>query len=159
MGRHAVGQWVDLHQLEEFIRLLVDQLFVDAFVRGPVFEAEFHVFAHVHVGKDGVVLEHHADVALGGVQVVDAGVVKIEIAAFNAVETRDHAQQRGLAAAAGAQQGKKFAAADAQRQIFDHGGVSVTLHGVADADIDTHGNLSFGCSVIKHISGLVLAAL
>ena len=158
LGGHAVRQLVDLHQLQKFVRLAVDQLFIDALVRGTVFEAEFHVLAHVHVGENGVVLEHHADIAFGGVQIVDAGVVKVEIAALDGVKARDHAQKRGLAAAAGAQQGKKFAAADAQRQVFDHGGVSVALYGVADADIDTHGNLSFGCSIL-HIPDQALVAL
>ena len=92
------------------------------------------------MGENGVVLEHHADIALGGVQIVDAGVVKVEIPALDGVKARDHAQQRGLAAAGGAQECEELAAPDAQCEVFDHGVVPVAFHSVADIDIDAHNN-------------------
>ena len=106
--------------------------------KGAVFEPELHVFAHRQVGEDRVILEHHADVALGRVQVVDAGAVKIEIPALDGVEAGDHAQQGRLAAAGRPKKGKKFPAADVQVQVLDNGIAAVFLHGVLDPDFYAH---------------------
>ena len=74
----------------------------------PVFQAEFHVFAHRHMGEYGVILEHHADIALGGGDVVDHLGIEGDGAPFDAVKARHHAKQGGFAAAGRAQQGEKF---------------------------------------------------
>ncbi|MPM99821.1 hypothetical protein SDC9_147016 [bioreactor metagenome] len=59
--------------------------------------------------KDGIILEHHADVAQRGIEVVDAGIVKIEVSAFDGVKARYHAQQRCFSAAGRSQQREKLA--------------------------------------------------
>ena len=111
LGRHAVGVLVDLHHAQDFVRPAV------ALLPGhPAgLEAVGDVVAHGHVGEHGVVLEHHAHVALVGGDVVDHLVVHADLAAFNGVEADDHAQQRGFAAAGRAQQREKFAGLDGRR--------------------------------------------
>ena len=69
-----------------------------ASVKGTIFQAEFHIFSHAHVGKNRIILEYHADIPLGRVQVIDPRGIKIEIPALNGVESRNHAQKRSLAA-------------------------------------------------------------
>ncbi|MNI40092.1 hypothetical protein D3C73_942950 [compost metagenome] len=72
------------------------------------------VVEHASVGKERVVLEHHADVAL--VRGYARNVVSAEpqAARRNGGEAGDGAQQGGLAAAAGPQQGEEAAWGDVQ---------------------------------------------
>ena len=84
-----------------------------------VFKAEGDVLAHGHVRKDGVILENHADVALVRGDIVDDPAVKGDGAALDGVEARDHAQQRRLAAAGGAEQREELALPDVQIQVGD----------------------------------------
>ena len=58
--------------------------------------------------EDGIVLEHHTDITLVGFQIVDDLVIETDFAAVHTVESRDHAQQGGLAAAGRPQQCKEF---------------------------------------------------
>ena len=52
-----------------------------------------------HVRVERVVLEHHRDVALGRLEVVDHAAADRDLAAGDLLQPRDHAQQRDLAAA------------------------------------------------------------
>ena len=133
VGR-AVGILADVHQLHELVGLLLDGLL--GFL--TVLQTKGNVVPHGHVGEDGIVLEYHADVALGGVDVVDALVVEVEVAAFNAVEACDHTQKCRFSAAGGAEKGEELAFFDVQRQIRDDRIVAVFLHGVLDANTNTH---------------------
>ena len=103
-----------------------------------VLQAEFHILAHGHVRENGVVLEHHANVALGGVQVIDALVIEIEIATLNAVETGDHAQKGGLTTAGGPQQSEKRTGLNVQRQIWNNGVVAILFHSMVDLNLNVH---------------------
>ena len=51
-----------------------------------VFQTECHIVPDGEVWEDGIVLEHHADVALAGVHIVDALLVEEDVAALNGVE-------------------------------------------------------------------------
>ena len=132
--RQPLGVLVHVHQLHELVRLFADLVLRQL----PVLQAELHVLPHGHVGEDGVVLEHHADVALGGVQVVDAVVVEVEVAALDAVKAGDHPQQGGLAAAGGAQQGEELALLDVHVQIRDDDVLAVLFQGVLNRNGNTH---------------------
>ena len=123
-----------MHQLHELLGLLLHLLPGEL----SVLQAELDVLAHGHVREDRVVLEHHADVALGRVQIVDARVVEIEIAALDGVEARDHAQQRGLAAAGGAQQRKEFALPDFQAEIGNDDVIAILFEGMTDGNAVAH---------------------
>ena len=65
-----------------------------------VLESESNILSYCQMREDGIVLEDHADVALGGIEVVDALVTEVEVAAFDAVEAGDHAHVMPLTAAA-----------------------------------------------------------
>ena len=109
----AVLVFVDMHQGEHFIGALFH--FVLGHVAQP--EAVFDIPAHGQMGEDGIALEHHADVALVGGQVVDDLIAKGNGAAFDGVKARNHAQQRSFAAAGGAQQREELAVFDVGGQI------------------------------------------
>jgi hypothetical protein len=64
-------------------------------------QAEAHVLAHRHVRVQRVALEHHRDVAVLGLQVVDDLAVDQDLAAADLLQPGQHAQQRALAAARG----------------------------------------------------------
>ena len=80
-------------------------------------------------------MKHHADVAAAGVHVVDAVVVKIDVARLNGVEPRDHAQQCGFAAAGRPKQRKQLAAFNLGAQAGYHRGFAVFFNGVLNANI------------------------
>ena len=88
--------------------------------------------------EDSVVLEHHADVALGRIHVIDPAVAEVEVAAFDAVEACDHSQQGGLAAAGGAQQSEEFALLNFQAQIRNDDVFAVFLQSMADRNVIAH---------------------
>jgi hypothetical protein len=75
-------------------------------------ERERHVLAHRHVRVERVVLEHHRDVALFGRQIVDNAVADADFTGVDLLEPGDHAQQRALAAARGADEHGERAVAD-----------------------------------------------
>src|SRR3546814_9273986 len=52
-----------------------------------------HVFEHGHVRIQGVVLEHHGNIALGGLQLVDDFAVYADLAVRNAFQPRHHTHQ------------------------------------------------------------------
>ena len=117
----AMLKLFDAQHLEQLTDALVDLLFVPL----QVFQAEGDVLANGHVGPKRVVLEQEAHVALVGGQ-VDARVhvkddlaVNGNLALRGGLETRDHTQGRGLAAAAGAQQSDESVGRDGQVQIVD----------------------------------------
>src|SRR3989442_834730 len=58
------------------------------------------------VGKDRIVLEHHARVATMRRQGVDASLAEPYAARFDLGKAGDHSQQGGLAASGGSQKGK-----------------------------------------------------
>ena len=130
-----------MHQLHELIRLLRDLLLGQL----AVLQAELHVLPHRHMGEDRIVLEHHADVSLGGIQIVDTAVVEVEIAALDAVEASDHAQQSGFTAAGRPQQCKKLALLDLQTQIRDDDVLSVLFQSMSDRNVVAHCLSSFPC--------------
>ena len=90
------------------------------------------------MGENGIVLEHHADVPLAGVFIVDPLFVEIKVAALNGVKAGDHTEQGGFAAAGGTQQGKELAVPDVQVQSGDNGGAAIAFYGVFNGDL-AHG--------------------
>src|SRR3989442_7310713 len=93
-------------------------------------ETEGDVVAHRHVRKDGVVLEHETDVAAMRGHVVDTPAGDQHLAAVLARESRNRAQQRGLATTRWSQQREELARRDVEVDIVER------LHGrVALADM------------------------
>ena len=132
--RLAVGEVRYLHQLQSLVHAGLYLLGRNL----ARLETVGDIIAHTQVREDGVVLEHHADVALVSGHVVDALVAEIEVAALDGVKARYHAQKRGLAAAGRAEQREEFALADVQRNAVECGEVAVALDGVLDDYLIAH---------------------
>ncbi len=96
-----------------------------------VAQAIGHVVVDAHMRIERVVLEHHRDVAIGGLDLVDDAAADIDLAACDGLEPRDHAQQRGLAAAGRADQHAELAVADLEVDAFDR----LEAAGVGLADV------------------------
>ncbi|MNE64257.1 hypothetical protein D3C80_1596630 [compost metagenome] len=62
-------------------------------------EAEGHVFVHIHVGKQGIGLKHHADIALVRFQRGLVAFIDDDCAIAGSLETGNHAQNGGFSAA------------------------------------------------------------
>ena len=80
-----------------------------------------HVLVVGHVRVQRVVLEHHGDVALGGLQVIDLFVGNDQVTIGDFFQACNHAQQGGLAAARGAYQHDEFAVLDFDVDAVNHG--------------------------------------
>ena len=80
-------------------------------------QPEGHVFRHRHVGIERVGLEDHADIALLGRRLVETLAVQAHLAPADLFQAGDHAQQRRLAAAGGADEDHEFAILDAQVDV------------------------------------------
>ena len=86
-------------------------------------EPESDVVEHVHVGEQGVLLEHRVDPALVGRHTAQVLAVKNELAGIRGLKTANYTEHGSLAAAAGAQQGHELLAADVQVYVFKYLGV------------------------------------
>src|SRR5438874_13593015 len=81
-----------------------------------------------------IVLEHHCDVPVLWRNVVDQLVADIYLARGGFLETGDHPQGRGLAAARRADQHDKLAVVDVEVDARDRGGAVEGLDNVAQGD-------------------------
>jgi hypothetical protein len=97
-------------------------------------QAEGHVLAHRHVRVQRVALEDHRDVAVLRLQVVDHLAVDHDLAAGDLFQSGQHAQQRALAAARGADQHDELAIGDVEADAVDNLDLAVGLLDVAEAD-------------------------
>jgi hypothetical protein len=82
-------------------------------------QAERHVVVDAHVRVQRVILEHHGDVAIHRRQIVDDFVADQDVARGDRLESRHHAQGRGLAAAGRADQHHELLVADFQVHVVD----------------------------------------
>ena len=130
----AVCILVHVHQLHELIGLLPD-LFLRELA---VLEAELDILADGHMREDRIVLEHHADVALGRIQIIDQRIVEIEFATLDGVEARDHAQQSRLAAARRTKQRKELALFNLKAQIRNNDILAILLQRMANGNAVAH---------------------
>ena len=83
-----------------------------------VSQAECHVFVHGHVRIQGVALEHHCDVAVLRLHVVDQRVADEHVARGDRLQARDHAQRGGLAAAGGADENDELAVRNVNAEVI-----------------------------------------
>src|SRR5690606_20566402 len=74
-------------------------------------EAEAYILQDRHVRKQGVVLEHHAEAAIFGLQLVDAAAIDIDAAASGAKQAGNAVQGRRLAAARWTEKRNEFSLA------------------------------------------------
>jgi hypothetical protein len=93
-----------------------------------------HVRRDRHVRIERVVLEHHGDVALLGRQVVHHPVADADFAGGDVLQSRDHAQQGGLAAAGRADQDDELAIANGNVDAMNDGRRAKGLADIVDRD-------------------------
>jgi hypothetical protein len=82
-------------------------------------ERESDVVVHRHVRVQRVVLEHHGDVAVLGLDVVDDSVTDLHRAAADRLEPGDHPQRRRLATARRPDQDEELLVGDLQIEVVN----------------------------------------
>src|SRR5580692_6930901 len=92
-------------------------------------EREADVLRHRQMRKQGVVLEHHADVAPIGRGVRHHRAADQDVARRRLLEAGDHHERRGLAGAGRAQEGDELAGLDIEAQIVDR---AILVEGLDD---------------------------
>jgi hypothetical protein len=105
-------------QIED-ARGLVDRLVDIGFGCLAQLQSERHVVAHAHVRIQRIALEHHGDITVARRQVVDNTIADAHLAARDLLQSGDHAQRRGLAAARRADEADELAIFDVQVQVVD----------------------------------------
>src|SRR5215217_534921 len=89
------------------------------FVQLPQLEREAHVFPHVHVRVEGVVLEDHRNVPLARRKLVDDLIPYENLAAAYVLKAGDHAQGRGLSATGRPDEDHKLPVRNIQVHLVD----------------------------------------
>ena len=113
----ALEQLLDVHELGGAVDAAVDLGLRE--LGHP--QAEGDVLEHREVREDRVVLEHHGDAALARRQVVDPPAADPDLALARRLEPGDDAQERGLAAARGAEQHHELLVGDGQVDRMQRG--------------------------------------
>ena len=113
--RHTGFHAVHLDQLQDVQDLLTDHILREL----AELQSVSHVVEHVDVRQQSVALEHHCRVSLVGRQVVDCLAADIDLALVRALESRDHAEDGGLSAAGGAEQGDELTGFHIKVDILD----------------------------------------
>src|SRR5579875_2368715 len=80
-------------------------------------QAELYVLGHVLVRKQRVTLKYHADIAIARLKIIDDASVNADLARIRVLESRDHAQRRGLAASRRPDEHDKLAVFDGEIQV------------------------------------------
>jgi hypothetical protein len=119
----AVGQAVQLHEIEKFLDLRADLLLRTL----PDLEAEGHVLADGHVGERGVVLENEADLSLLGRKAGRLLTEDEDVALVRVLEPRDHPEERGFSASARSEERRQRAACHRDRDVLQRGKVAEPL--------------------------------
>ncbi len=109
----------------------------------PLHQAEGHVVAHAQVRPQCVVLEHHAHLALPGLQRADVAPVDQQLPVLVPRKAGNRPQQGALARTRRPQQGKKLAWRDVQAHALEHcrGAVGEMQVTALDADALHDGDL------------------
>ena len=114
--RVTFGQVTELDQLQQFLS--------GALGVGLLADTEGDVFRHTQVGEQGVILEHHADMAFlrrkGKTGAGNHFTCQFDLAFQDWLETGDGAQGGGLAAARWAEQAADVARVEVQVEILHH---------------------------------------
>ena len=97
-------------------------------------QPERDIVPHVEMRKQRVVLEHHVDRPLMRQHRRDVAAAKQDAALVRRLEAGEHAQQRGLAAAARAQQRKELARPDVEREPVHRAEAAECLGDPLDAE-------------------------
>src|SRR5262249_14720528 len=88
-------------------------------VEFPDLQAVGHVGVDAHVWVERVVLEHHGDVAVLGLELIDHALANRHLPAGDALQPRHHPEQGGLAAARRTDDDDEFAIGDLHVDAMD----------------------------------------
>jgi hypothetical protein len=132
--RVAVIETFEAEEMEEFSDAGFDVASFPFFD----FQTERDVSGHAHVLEEGVVLEHETDIALLDGEIVDATAADVKIAFAGHLESGDHAEHGGFAAAARAEQRDELAVGDGKTNVMDGGDVAESFADVFE--FDAHGD-------------------
>ena len=110
----AVGEFIQLDHAQRALDLGVH------FGGGQLadFQRVGQVFAYRHVREQGIVLEHHADIALVRRHAVKQLAIQTDFAGGGGFKTRQHHQAGGLARAGRPQQSEELATTDVEVEVF-----------------------------------------
>ena len=113
--RLAVQQVLDVQNFRRFVYSAVDFRLVHL----SQLETERRVFVDRHMRIQRVVLEYHGDVAVLRLDVVYDLVADSQLAARDLLQTRNHAERRGFAAARRADQNNELFIVNFQVEVVD----------------------------------------
>jgi len=134
--RQPLGQGVELHCPEHLVHTLAHLLRRHL----ALHQTERDVVEHAQVREHRVVLEHHAHIALGGTQMADGLLAHQDVSGVLLVEAGNGAQQRGLAAAAGPQQGEEGTRRDVEIDVLQRNMRAIGFADVLDSDLGRRGH-------------------
>src|SRR5262249_3322161 len=112
---HLAQQMPDANHIGDFAHAL-DALLRRNFLHA---QAELDVLRDVLMGKQRVSLEHHAEVAVARLEIVDDAPVDANFARSRILKTGDHAQRRRLAAAGWPDEDNELAILNREVQVLD----------------------------------------
>ena len=131
-GTYRLGREIfEMQHGKRFLRALFDfclRQFLD-------FEPESDVVPHVHVGKEGVALEHHGHVPLTWRHIIHPLSAEVKVAVGDGFEARDHAERGGFPAARRTQENDPFPFADFKIQFLDDVFVSIRFAYVFEGEL------------------------
>ena len=142
--RIAVGQPVELYQLEQLVHLAANLRLAGALGARAHPQAEGHVLEDRHVAEQRVVLEHETYLAIAHMAVGGVFAMKQDLPGIDGFEAGDHSQQRGLSAPGGPEQRQQLAGAHLQAHVVERGEIAEAAIHVADIDAHGCGSLSNG---------------
>ncbi len=121
LARHARHQRVDVEDSRRVFDAPADLALGDA----AIAQRERHVLEHRHVRVERIILEHHGDVAILGVEFVDDPAVDPDLARRDVLEPGDHAQQRALATTRRAHKDDELAVGDFEVDAVHDGDIAI----------------------------------
>ena len=123
LAREAVVVALELHEPER----LVDPASGLRFRHAAHLQRKADVLGDAHVREQGIVLEHHADVALEGWKAGHLAIADDDRSARHLLEAGDHHQRRRLARTAGPEQRHELTGRDVEADVVDGDDVVVRL--------------------------------
>src|SRR5207244_13064569 len=134
----AFKVWLELEDGRRLLYPRVDLL------AGETLDAQTvgHVLVHRHVRVERIVLEHHRDVAILRLQIVDDATADADLARSNLLQPGDHAQQRRLAAAGGTDDHNELAIRHIRGDAVDHLEAAVVFSDVAEGELGHYFSVS-----------------
>src|SRR5690606_15665636 len=130
LRRIAIAETLQPDEVEQGFRAAASLGRVDP----PYAQAELDVVGDRHVPEQRVVLEHEADAALAGFEIVGADVVDPHLPGIGGFEPRDDPQERALAPAGRAEERDELAFGDGEVDVVDHADRAETLGDTMQAD-------------------------